>query len=56
MTKMLSQNDSGVRIIKAEMKSSLLKRFSDLEDNEKLIIATLLDLSRINHLENGFRP
>ena len=29
--------------MKAEMKSSLIRRFADIEDNEKLTVATLLD-------------
>ena len=45
LTRTLRQNekDSAMRTMKAEMKSSLLTRFSDVEDNEKLTVAKLLD-------------
>ena len=45
LSKTLSQNDedSGVRTMKNEMKSSLMRRFSNIEENEKLTVATLLD-------------
>ena len=46
LSKTLSQNheDSGARTMKNEMKSLLMRRFSDIEENEKLlIVATLLD-------------
>lgn len=47
LLKTLSQNedesDSGVRTMKEEMKSSLTRRYADVEKNEKLTIATILD-------------
>ena len=36
-------NDSGVRTMKGEMLTSLKRRFADMEDNEALVLATILD-------------
>ena len=45
LSKTLSQHhdDSGVRTMKNEMKTSLQRRFADAEENEKLLVATILD-------------
>ena len=45
VSKSLSQSDddTGVRTMKNEMKSSLMRRFADVEDNQYLTVATLLD-------------
>ena len=37
------QNDRGIRTMKSEMDLSLKRRFEKIEDNEKLIVATLVD-------------
>ena len=43
--KTLSQHhdDSGVCTIKNEMKTSLQRRLADAEENEKLLVATIMD-------------
>ena len=45
LSRTLDQNeeDSGVRTMKADMKASLAKRYVDVEKNDKLTIATILD-------------
>ena len=36
-------NDTGVQTMKKEMLASLNRRFSDIESNETLVLATILD-------------
>ena len=45
VSKSLSQSDddTGVHTMKNEMKSSLMRRFADVEENQYLTVATLLD-------------
>ena len=45
LSKTLSQHhdDSGVRTMKNEMNTSLQRRFAGAEENEKLLVATILD-------------
>ena len=39
----INDGDRGVRTMKSEMKLSLTRRFSDIEENDLLIVATLID-------------
>ena len=38
-----NEDDYGIRAMKTEMRRSLKTRFSDIEKNEKLVIATIID-------------